>query len=150
MSITREVPNTIHLGGPGTEVGDVPASEAITPGMLIELVASGGVEKYQKHATAGAAPAGRQTFAMEQSMLNQDVDDAYAAGDLVQAIIGVPGTTIWAIIASGANIAVSDKLSSAGNGKLQAVGGGTAMAVAKEAKNNSAGPGDARIRVELI
>lgn len=148
--ITKYPPNTIYLGGAAAgervQVGDLAASEVITPGMLIERFNNAGAVKFRKHSGAGLAGA---IYATEQSMLNKTVDDNYAAGDLVEATVCSAGTTIWAFIASGANIAAGDKLGSAGNGKLQPVGAGVAIAVAMENKNNAAGPGDARIRIEV-
>lgn len=145
MAITKYPPNTIWLGGPRTEIGDVAAGEVITPGMLVERTPTTGL--WRKHALA-AGPC--HSFATEQNMINKSVDDTYAIGDLAEVTLGAPGTNAWLIIASGANIAAGDKLESAGNGKLRAWTNGVAPFTALEAKNNSAGPGDARIRVEVV
>jgi len=147
MAITKYPPNTVWLGGPRTEVGDLSAGEVITPGMLVERYNNAGVVRFRKHSTSGGVT---HTFATEQSMLNKGVDETYAIGDLMEVTIGSPGTTFWGLIASGANLAAGDKLGSAGNGLLAAVGGGTAIAIAIEAKNNAAGPGNARIRAEIL
>ena len=148
MSITREVPNTIVLGGPVTVVNDLAATEQITPGMLIERTDVAGVAKFKKHAGQGLEGS---IYATEQSMLNLTVDDVYAAADLVEAAVGAPGATIWALVASGANVAAGAKLCSGGNGLLEAVGGGDlTIAVVLEATDNSAGPGNARIKVEVV
>src|ERR1044072_7815640 len=101
MAITRMAPNTVWLSGDKVLVNDIGCSEAITPGMLIERITSTG-SKFRKHATAGGAGT---IVALEQDMLNKGVDDAYAAGDLVEAAIGVPGSTFWMFVGSGANIA---------------------------------------------
>lgn len=146
MAITKYPPNTIWLGGPRTEIGDIPAKEAVTPGMLVERVSDSNVHKWQKHSVAAGAG---HSVATEQSMVNKGVDDAYAIGDLMEVTIGAPGTNLWMIIASGANIARGAKLESAGNGKLRAWTASPQPFIALEAKDNSAGPGDARIRVEV-
>lgn len=147
MAITKFPPFTIWLGGPRTQIGDVPASAAITPGHLIERFDSAGAPFFRKHSAAGGAGS---TYATEQNMNNLSVDVAYGVNDLVEATVGEPGTTIWALIASGQNIANGQKLESAGNGTLRALAAGVAIALAVEAKNNSAGPLDARIRVEVV
>ena len=147
MAITKFDPHTIYLGGPRTEINDLAASEIITPGMLVETVDSGGALKVQKHATAAGAG---HRFATEASMLNNGIDVDYAAGDLVETSEGGPGTSFLAIIASGANIARGAKLESAGNGKVRAWTASPTPLKALEAKDNSAGPGDARIRVEFM
>lgn len=148
MSIIKYPPNTIWLGGPRTEIGDIAASEAITPGMLVERFNAAGVVRYRKHATADVDCV--RAVATEQSMMNLGVDDAYAANDLMEVSEGAGGSYFWMLIASGANIAAGAKLGSAGNGKLKAVGAGIPLFAATENKDNSAGPGDARIRVEVV
>lgn len=149
MSITRYPPNTIHLGGEAvTIVNDLVAKEVITPGMLIERVNDSGTPKYQKHGTA--AQGGARTYALDQSMLNKGVDETYAIGDLVEAVVCPAGTTIWALIASGQNIAAGIKLESAGNGTLRVLAAGQPIAQALEAANNTAGPANMRIKVETL
>jgi hypothetical protein len=148
MTISKYPPRTIWLGGPRTEIGDIAASEAITPGHLVERFNASGVIRYRKHATAGGDTV--RAVATEQSMLNLGVDNAYAAGDLMEVSELGPGGYVWMIIASGQNIAAGQKLESAGNGTLRALASGTPLFAATENKDNSAGPGDARIRVEVV
>lgn len=145
---TKFPPRTIHLGGEQTVVNDVAAGVAITPGMLVErYTAAGGVPLFRPNTQTDKAGS---SYALNQSMINLGVDDAYAIGDLVEVGIGQKGATYWALVASGANVANGALLGNAGNGKLKAVGAGIAIAIAVESKDNSAGPGDARIRVEVI
>lgn len=148
MAITKYPPNTIYLGGPRTEIGDLAASEAITPGMLVERFNAAGVIRYRKHATADVACV--RAVATEQSMLNLGVDDPYAANDLMEVSEGGGGSYFWMLIGSGANIAAGAKLGSAGNGLLKAVGAGVPLFAATENVDNSAGPANARIRVEVV
>jgi hypothetical protein len=145
MSITRSNPNTVYLGGPRTVVNDLAASEAITPGHLIEKFNNAGVWRVRKH--TGTSLAGSM-YATEQSMLNKGVDDAYAADDLVEAVIGAPGTTIWALIASGQNIAFGDDLESAGDGTLKVYSSGVKTATALETQATVTVT--TRIRVEVV
>src|SRR5438552_18419191 len=112
MSITRNNPNTIFLGGDRIQIGDLAASEAITPGHLVDRFNAAGVIRWRKHATAAAAVA--PAFATEQSMVNKGVDDAYALNDLMEVSIGTRGSAFWAFIASGQNIVAGNKLESAG------------------------------------
>lgn len=140
-------PNTIHLGGEKVEVGDVAAGAAITPGLFLERYNSSGTPLYRPVNTLGVRC---NTIALNQSMMNLGVDDQYAIGSTVEAGIGAPGSTWWALIASGGNVANGDLLEVKAGGKVGAVTTGTAVARALESKNNSAGPGDARIRIELI
>jgi hypothetical protein len=147
MAITKLPPNCVHLGGPVTYENTIAASEAITPGMLIERFNNGGITRFRKSTRTGLQ---NSIYAVEQTMLNKGITDDYAANDLVEAIECGPGATIYAIIASGANIAFGARLTDAGNGKLKAVGSDIACAEAIENVNNSAGPGDARIRVTVV
>lgn len=148
MAITKYPPRTIHLAGRIERVNDIAAGAAITPGHLVERYNSSGTALYRKHATAGGPTV--PAVALDQNMLNKDVDYAYAAGDLVEVGILPPGSTAWMLIASGENIVEGQKLESAGNGTLRALASGTALFAAIEAKDNSAGPSDARIRVEAL
>lgn len=149
MAVVKYPPNTIWLGGERVEVGDLVGSEALTPGMLVERFTTGGAVKWRKHATAAAATA--CAVKLDESMLNKGVDDASAAGDLVQVAIGNKGATFWMLIASGQNIVGgSGKLESAGNGTLRALASGVALFTALESVDNTAGPGNARIRVEVL
>jgi hypothetical protein len=147
MAITKQLPRTVHLGGKGTEINTVVAGEAITPGMLIELADYSGTVKYKKHASTSKE--GR-VYALDRPESNKGVDDAYSSGDLVKAIALWPGATVWAFIASGQNITGGNYLESAGNGTLKVYSSGIKIAQAVEAVNNSAGPGNARIRVEIV
>jgi hypothetical protein len=165
--ITQLQPNTIYLGGPRTEVGDLAAGVAICPGMLVErYVPSGTTIRVRPHATAAVATA--RAVATEQSMVNKGVNDGYAVNDLVEFSEGAGGSSFWMLIASGQNIAAGQKLESAGDGTLRALAAGVALFSALESVNNttgSAGPatpapqtggvtslpvGAARLRVEVV
>jgi len=148
MALTKYPPNTIHLAGGIERIGDVAASEAITPGMLVERFNSAGVAKFRKHATAAQDCV--KAVALDQNMLNKGVDDAYAAGDLMEVGILPPGSTAWMLVASGQNIVHGQRLESAGNGTLRAIAAGKPLFAAVENKDNSAGPANARIRVEAL
>ena len=144
MSITRSDPGTVYLGGPRTVINDTAASEAITPGHLIERFNNAGVWRVKKHTLTSKEGT---MYATEQSMNNLGVDDAYAANDLVEAIIGAPGTTIWALIASGQTIVYGNALESAGDGTLKIYNAGIKIATALESKTATAAT---RLRVEVI
>jgi len=150
MAITKRDPNTIYLAGPVTYINDIPAIEAITPGMLLDYEDNSGALAFGVH--DAAADVQQVLVALEQTFLNLGVDDAYAAGDLVYAAALGKGAQFWAIIPSGQNIAVAQKLQSNGDGKLKdATADTAAAAVAKfaalEAVNAMA---DTRIRVEVL
>jgi hypothetical protein len=145
MAITPGVPNTVHLGGPKTEIMDLVAIETITPGMVLEYHNDSGALKWGVHDSADTAVAA--FVAIEQTERNKGVDDTYAAGDLMKVYHLAPGATFWAIIPSGQNLAPGALLQSNGDGKLKAVGSGVAKFVALEAKNVTE---DTRIRVEVL
>jgi hypothetical protein len=147
MSITRYDPNTIFLGGDRTQIGDLAASESITPGHLVDRFNNGGIIRWRKHATAGVAIA--PAVATDQSMLNKGVDDVYAAGDLMEVSILHKGGTAWMFIASGQNIAAGNKLESAGDGtlKIYATAGGALFSALENKPNVTA---LTRIRVEAL
>jgi hypothetical protein len=146
MSITRLNPNVVFLGGNRTQINDLAASEAITPGHLVDRFNSAGVIRWRKHATASIAVA--PAFATEHSMANKGVDDAYGIGDLVEVSVGEPGAAFWAFIASGQNIVAGNKLESAGDGTLKIFSAGIVIASALE--NKPTVTALTRIRVEVV
>lgn len=146
MTITRYDPNTIWLGGSERVViNDIAASEAITPGHLIERFNNAGVQRFRKHASAGGAVA--RVVAIEHAMVNKGVDDDYAANDLVEAVAMKSGDTAWMLIASGQTIVAGDEMESAGNGTLRKLASGVPYFSALENKTVTV---LTRLRVEAI
>lgn len=144
MAITRLDPNTIFLGGDRTIVNDKACSEAITPGMCVELFNNAGVIRFRK---ATAALAGAQ-IATERTMLNEGVDDVVPVGDLLEVSVLHKGAAAWALIASGQNIAAGNDLEHAGDGTLRILASGVPVFTAQENKPNVTA--QTRIRVEAI
>lgn len=144
MSITRNNPNTIFLGGERVQVGDLAAAGVITPGMLVEKFNSAGVIRWRVATTDINGP---PALATEQSMLNKGVDDAYAIGDLMEVSILGKGGTAWALIASGQNVAAGDLLGSAGGGTLKT---GATVARFTALENKPTVSVLTRIRVEAL
>lgn len=91
------------------------ASEAITPGMLIEVDTG----QWRRHATAAgnAAP----VFALERDELGEEIGDAYDIDDEVKAGFFHAGQRVNALIASGENLNIGDFLESAGDGTVRAL-----------------------------
>lgn len=141
-------PSTIALkpGDGGGIRKEGTASEAITPGHLIEF---GGSNDLQKHSSQNGAA--RRAFAVENDLVGEDVDDAYDAGDTVQYDVYPQGAEVYAWLAYGQNITtVGAALVSNGDGTLKAAAGSDdhrTVAYALEAVNASAA--DARIKVEV-
>lgn len=119
------------------------ATEAITPGMLVQ-----GVTTIQKRATAAVATS--PSFALERDEMGDGINVAYASGDTVKVGAFSPGMRVYAWIASGQNIAADAKLEPAADGTFRVLAAGVARARALEAVNNTNGPGNARLRVEII
>lgn len=147
MAITRTNPNKILLsGGPDPVIiNDLACSEAITPGMLVERFNNGGIIRFRKSTRTGLTS---RQYALDMPMQNLGVDTASAANDLIEVVHARPGDTIWAFIASGANIAAGARLTDAGNGYLKAVGSDQPCAEALENVNATVTP--TRIRVEVV
>lgn len=146
MTVAQNDPGTVFLGGEYIMVNDLAASEAITPGHLVDRFNNGGIIRWRKHATAGAAVA--KAVALNHSMANKGVSDAYAANDLVEVALLQPGSSAWMFIASGQNIAAGQKLESAGDGTLRAFASGTVLFSALE--NKPTVTALTRIRVEAV
>lgn len=141
MAVEIHDPHTIHLGGDIVLVNDRTASTTITPGALVTR--AGGV--YINDDASSPQPA----FALEQAEMNKDVDFDYGSGDLIKVGVGRPGSTFWALLASGQNVSDGDVLESAGDGTLTALVSGEALFRAIEAVNNTTGAAP-RVRVEVL
>lgn len=149
--------NLIKIAGEGVVIEDHNAAAAITPGMLIERISAGTV---QKHGTAKGVAI--SLWALDRPELNKAITDDYATGDEVKAFHAYPGCIINALLKNGENVAIGDKLVSDGAGGLQkyvapqdtAAGGGAVdipqhqiVATALAALNNTSGA-QARLLVE--
>jgi len=135
----------ISLMGQPIQNEDAAAAEAITPGQLVTLNGSG---LLIKHATSAGVAA--RNFAMERDEMGDNIDVPYAIGDTVKVGAFHQGCRVNAFIASGQNIALGAFLESAGGGNLKVISGNFPVGRALEAVNNTAGPGAARIRVEIV
>lgn len=152
------MPNTIVLKGDPLRKEEL-AGGAISPGDLIELNSSGVVVR---HATAGANAV--PMFAVEMDLIGSGITNSYPSGDTVKFVVSRPGDEIYALLASGQNVAKGAFLESAGNGALRAytqqsgsnVFPAAIVAKAVEAVNNTAGDATGphntakRIKVEVV
>lgn len=146
-------PNTIILKGDGCRK-EGKASGAITPGHLVEF---GGANDLQVHSTA--ASTARKAFAVENDLIGNGIDTAYALGDQVQYNVFKSGDEVYALVAAAAAaVTKGAALESAGDGTLciQTVDAATdntqrnsVVAYALEAVDNSGGGTAARIKVEV-
>lgn len=114
---------TITIQGDGVRQEAV-ANAAITPGHLIELMST---SKVRVHASAGQPCL--PMFAVENDLEGKEIGDAYAAADMVQYCHFGSGDVVYALIANGQDIAVGDKLESAGTGALRKYAASSAGAV---------------------
>jgi len=127
---------------------DWAATEAVTPGHLLELTSTGGVKK-QTDDAANVTP----MFALERDELGDDIDEDYESGDTVRVGIFKPGDRVYAFLASGVNAAIGDYLTSNTTGLLTktSVAASVRLAQALEAvdTSGSAPVAGTRIRVQI-
>ncbi len=135
--------HTIALLGQPKINEDGVATAVITPGMLVD-----GVTTVAPHAVVGGLCA--RAFALERDEMGKSITDDYAVGDTVKVGVFGKGDRVLALIASGQNIAENNQLESAGDGTLRILAAGVALARSLEAVDNSAGPANAAIRVEIL
>lgn len=120
------------------------ASEAITPGHLVEF---GGANELRKHSTVGGQA--RKAFALENDLIGKGIADAYASGDAVQYGVFYPGAEVYALLGAGLTCAKGDFLESNGNGTMKASSTpveGSNIGVAMEAQTTAGG----RVRMEVL
>lgn len=152
MAITKK---TIVLKGYTDIYNEYDADAGITPGMLLEITATG----VKVHADAGGVS--EKLFAVEDALQGRTIDNAYVADDPVRCKNCVPGEEIFAFLSNGESVAVDAKLVSDGAGALQAFEAGSsgqvdeeyAIAIALEAVDMSGSSGvdpTGRIKVRIL
>lgn len=113
--MAQETRKVIHVKARQEVMNEERAAAAtITPGMLIERTSS---DTVQAHSTAGGNQ--DRTFALEDTGQGNGIDDDYSSGDRVQFCYMSPGDIVNAILKDGEDIAIGDRLESAGDGTLQ-------------------------------
>ena len=132
------------LGMPIMKEGQ--ASEAINPGYLIEF---GGTNDIQVQDTAQQNC--RRAFALENDLLGKTINDAYSTNERVRYASFSPGQELQAKVAAAAPAIVKgDALEAAGDGTLRKLtAGGTTIAFALEAVDNSSGTAEVFIQIEV-
>jgi hypothetical protein len=116
--------NTIKLKNYLNVFEEYKANAAITPGHLIEVIAT---DKVQVHATAGGNVL--PMFAIEDELQGHGVDDAYEVDAQVQVWVPTRGDMVNAILADEENVVIGDFLVSAGDGTLKKFAGASSAAV---------------------
>lgn len=114
--MAKSNPSTVILKGYGLR-DEGKASEAVTPGHLVEF---GGSNDIQKHSSAGGNV--MATFAVEDELQGKGIDEDYASGDNLLSETVYQGSEVYALLADGENVSKGDFLESAGDGTLQAEG----------------------------
>lgn len=108
--------NTVRGKGP-TRDDEFRAGEAdIYPGMLLKRNTSGEVIK---HTTEGGDLGDEVIIAKEDSLQGKTVDDVYADGAVVFCVMPGKGSAVNMLIEDEQNVSISNKIISAGNGKLK-------------------------------
>jgi hypothetical protein len=124
---------------------EAPAGGAITPGHLVALDATGDVVVNPTSADADA----ERAFAIENALEGEGIDTAYAADDQVRYVIAQPGVVINALLEDNHDVAINDKLESAGDGTLQPFTSGRFIGVAIEAVDTTGSPTSTAARIAV-
>lgn len=119
------------------------AGGTILPGSL--LIFSTGTLIENNTAADADAP---RMFALENDLIGDGIDDAYASGDQTQYVVPRTGDELYAWLEAAGDVAQGAPLEAAGAGDLQAYTSGRIIAFAAEAVDNSGGGTHARIIVE--
>lgn len=147
--MSQSNPNTILLLGNAISKEGV-ATEAITPGMLLERVNRSGVADGFATHNSSAAEKGPFLIAREMELVGNTIDDAYEIDDRILLWVCEPGSEVMARLASGQNITAGAELMSDAAGALTLkTSTNPTRAVAMESANNSAGAVPL-IRVEVV
>lgn len=87
----------------------------ILPGHLVELMST---DKFKLHATAGGEVVPK-IVVVEDDIQGNDITDYYTSGDPIQAEVVDAGDVVLLRLKNGENVAIGDKLESAGDGTVQ-------------------------------
>ncbi len=90
------------------------ADAALSPGHLLEINSDNEVLKNDSADTICEC-----LFAMEDALQGEEVDHAYAAGEVVPCILPAKGSVVNAMLLDGTSYAVGDMLASDGAGRLK-------------------------------
>jgi hypothetical protein len=123
------------------------ATEAITPGMLVNRASSTTVEKNDLVGDGN----GVVEVAVENDIFGGGIDDNYAAGDTVISQILQTGCEFMGLVNAGAAAITYDAYLTPAAGGFLAVGTRlNAVAMARQAVDNSGGGAPARIRALVL
>jgi len=107
----------IHSKGPYTHEEYEAGEAGIYPGMLVKLMSDNTVDL---HDTAGGRA--EAMFVEEDALQGKTVDDVYAAGAVCSVILPGLGCEVNARIQNDQDLAIGDRVVSAGDGTLMALG----------------------------
>ena len=140
-------PSTVILNGDPL-IKQLEAAGTITPGHFLELQSGGTVVVQDTADNADAL----KWVAIENDIGGDDFDHAYASGEIVRFAACRPGDEVYALVAASASAIVKgDRLTTSTDGTLKiTTTEGDAIAVAREAVDNSGGGSAARIWVEIM
>ena len=140
-------PSTVLLKSPNSryDEGTVAAGETIKPGALVDIDEDGNIINHA--GAAGANVAAR--FATEEMniMEGKTIADSYAAGAKISYREFLQGDEIQAWLEAAVVTTLDDKLESAGDGSLQALTTGKALAQAIEVRDATAGTLMCKVRI---
>ncbi len=108
--------NRIHCKGPFRHDEAKAGIAGIYPGMLLKLNSSGEVVL---HTTEGGVLGDEILIAAEDALQGRTVSQVYTVGDIVTYYVAPRGSVLRMLIEDGQDIAIGDKIMSAGNGKLK-------------------------------
>lgn len=106
--------NTIKIKKYSNVVNEWVANEALTPGMVVELMST---NKVKKHATSGGNV--YPLIVLEDELQGNDLNDNYAAADKVQVWSPNRGDEAYLLLADEENVAIGDFVESDGFGKVK-------------------------------
>lgn len=138
--------NTIKLKNYSDVMEEYTTTAAtVLPGCFVELTSAGLV---QKHGTAkgGLYP---PMVVCEDELRGKSIDDAIAASSKAQVWIPYRGDVVNAWLKDGENVAVGDKLESAGDGTLQKYTNGVVIGTALTAVDLSASANTTNARIQV-
>ena len=108
--------NRIHSKGDARHEEDLAGIAGIYPGMLLKRNSSGEVIL---HTTEGGALGDETLIAEEDALQGRNADTVYDVDTVCSYLVPAKGSVLNLLIEDGQDIAIGDKIMSAGNGKFK-------------------------------
>ena len=139
-------PETILLKGDPI-FGEAEANSSLTPGVMVEPQSNGRVGVHTRDGGQNS-----KMFVKENDIGGDDIDHAYASGEITEFFTAYPGCEVYAVLSVSQTVSVGTYLVGNNYGRLQVFSSdnaGEVVGIALEAKTTGSGATIAQSRIKI-